>query len=170
MNFLKQELLRYLKKRVRIVPIFFVFPSFFSCDHIENMAHLENGLSEYRKLRKMNEILVEGYTVKTIAFFDDKDNTRQMVLKLGDNVSSEVVEKYSLGIHAYSEKALKLESRGFFIWDVKPELSRIGDHKYLIVNTKSSISQADSIIFFLYDRDKFRQVKGNRIRIKNVKF
>lgn len=170
MNFLNIKLLNFVKKKVQQIILFSFCILSISCDDRETIYHLESGLKDYRKLRKMNENLVDDYSVRAIAFFNDKNLNRQIILKLGDDVPKEVIEKYSLGIHAYSKKAVEAAHKGFFIWDVKPELNKVGEHKYLLVDTNSSINTVDSIIFFLYDRDIYRNVIGNRIRIKNVKF
>lgn len=135
-----------------------------NCANKSKETNLENGLIGYRKSRDINEEFIKNFEVKKIGFFKTKDGNIQYALLLNDNISSSDVQNFSLGAHAYKRNS----HNKFLVWDVKPRLKLYGKHKYIIEEFKEPLENLDSISFFLYDRDKYRNVIGNRIVIKNL--
>ena len=142
----------------------------FSCN--ENRTdeyHLQTGLSEYSKKRRINENFIENYSIQSIAFFNKGSENEQLVLKLNDDIPEEIVEKYALGIHAFSKELQEDNVKGFLIWDRRPLLDKVENNNYISVNVKTRIKVFDSINFFLYQREGYEHVIGNMIRLRNVK-
>lgn len=132
-----------------------------------NEYYLYHGLEGYDKFRQVNQEFIKGYGVEKIAFFHEADQL-QYVLMLSDIVSPKMVEQYSLGLHVYLDKNNKSEDQSFLVWDTKPRLQNIGDNKYIINGFKKPVKKMDSLVFFLYDRERYKGVTGNRIVIKNI--
>lgn len=152
----------------KIILAFVVCFSFFACKQESNEYYLYHGLEGYNKFRYVNEDFIEGYGVQKIAFFQEADQ-RQYVLLLDDSVSDETVSNYSLGLHVYVDKKKLPENKSFLVWDIKPEIQKMGGNKYIIGGFKDSIKKMDSLVFFLYGRDKYQGIEGNRIVLKNIK-
>jgi hypothetical protein len=132
--------------------------------------HLRAGLSEYSKKRIVNEKFVENYMVQEIALFSFEGEGKRLVLKLNNDISEDTVEKYTLGIHAFTKRLPADNMKGFLIWDRKPHLEKAGTNNYVSVEIKTGITSFDSINFFLYDREEYTRVESNLIRLKNIKF
>lgn len=149
----------------------FLLVLFSSCnDNKTEQYHLSTGLLEYSKKRIVNETFVEGYSIESIAFFKNGDENKRLILKLNNDISEAFVEKYTMGIHAYSKELPKDNLKGFLIWDNKPYLEKTKNNSYISVDIKTRISVFDSINFFLYNREEYKGVESYLIRLKNVKF
>lgn len=140
---------------------------FFGCQKKTNEYYLYHGLKGYDKFRYINEEFVKGYGVQKIAFFREA-NQLQYTLMLADDVTSEKVEQYSLGLQVYIDKKNLPDNQTYLIWDSKPKIQNIGDNKYIINGFQEPIKQIDSLIFFLYDRHQYQGGIGKRIVIKNI--
>lgn len=152
----------------KIFIILVVCFSVFACKQENNEYYLYHGLEGYNKFRYVNEGFIEGYGVQKIAFFQEADQL-QYALLLDDNVKDETVSYYSLGLHVFLDKEKLPENKSFLVWDIKPEIQKMGTNKYIIGGFKDSIKKMDSLVFFLYDRERYQGVEGNRIVLKNIK-
>lgn len=152
-----------LKKMVFILALVISF----SCENRDKIAILSSGLDGYLLKRGVDEHFIENYNVEEIAFFK-KDGNYELALKLNEDISQEFADNFSLGIHVYSNNINALNNK-FGVWDVKPKIEKYKNHKYIIREFKEHINSIDSIIFFLYDIDKYRGIIGNRVIIRNIK-
>ncbi len=146
------------------VGLAFLFVIFcISCTEKDMSTHLRTGLNEYVIKRKLNLSFVDNYTVKSIAFFNT-ESQQQLVLEMNENVSQQTIDKYMLGVHGYKEGITSM-----LVWNYKPELQKFGKYTYIITNVKTPIVRLDSMRLFLYQREGYKHVIGNMIRIKNIK-
>lgn len=129
---------------------------------------LQNGLTSYKKIRNVNQSFLDGYEVKKIAFFKTDNGNHKYVLQLNNDIPKSTVENYSLGFYAFVEKEHLSMNRKYLIWDTKPELMEIEGHKYIINEFRKPIKKMDSLIFFLYDRERYSGIIGDRIIIRNL--
>lgn len=143
-----------------------IFLSIFltNCSDQPKENYLKNGMLNYRKSREVHQKFIENFEIKKVGFFESKTGYFQYALLLNENISSSQVDIYSLGLHVYPFN----NEGNFLIWDVKPELKSFGNNYYIIEDFKQKITKFDSIAFFLYDRDRYRNVIGNRIVLKNL--
>ena len=143
-----------------------IFLSIFliNCSDQPNENYLKNGMINYRKSREVHQKFIENFEIKKVAFLKSKKGNFQYALLLNENITSSQVDNYSLGLHIYPTN---YEGK-FLIWDVKPELKSFGKNNYIIEEFKQPITKFDSIAFFLYDRDKYRNVIGHRVVLKNL--
>jgi len=153
-----------INKSVIILLSFFLF---ISCKKESSEYYLYRGLDGYKKTRFVDQIFLEGFGIKKIAFFNEAD-TLSYALLLNDDLNKEIVNNHNLGVHVYAGPFSKSEKRDFLIWDLKPKISKYGDYKYIIGYFKKSITKMDSLVFFLYDIKGYKGVDGNIIRIKNL--
>lgn len=143
---------------------------FFSCEERVKSDYLKSGLEGYLKKRIIKEDFVDGFTLEEVAFFKKADDNYEMVLRLNNNLLENSIKKYSFGIHAYeSDKVNNNKGEAFKVWDIKPKIEIYEGHKYLIKDLKRPKQKIDSIVFFLYDREKYNGVIGNRIIVRNIK-
>ena len=142
--------------------------SFFACQKKSNEYYLYHGLEGYTKFRYINEEFIEGYGVQKIAFFQEADQL-QYVMMLTNNVTREMVANYSLGLQVYPGEKYRTDDKKFLLWDTKPRLLETGENKYIINGFMTPISEIDSLVFFLYDRNEYKGVDGRVISIKNIK-
>ncbi len=151
----------------RLLGLLIVVSSISCIDKDSFSYHLNNGLSDYQMKRPVNEKLNEDIFVQDIAFFK-QDSTFIMVLKLDENTKADVVEKYSLAIHAFVDKAFLVKRDDYLLLDYKPELIKYDANSYLVKEFKTNAKRLDSLDLFLYDRDKYRQILGRKITIRNI--
>ncbi len=103
-----------------------------------------------------------------IGFFQTHEDSLGIVLKLNDQIDSSLVENYSLGMYLYQdEKYLYNEE---ISWNPHPKIQTFNSHKYFIETIAIPHTQIDTLVFYLYDRDKYRAIIGNRIVLKNIAF
>ena len=142
---------------------------FFGCkDQNTIKKHLETGLIEYKRVRTINKNFNKGYEINKIGFFKLDSTSYQFVLLLNDQITRAKVANYSLGLHAYVDPKYLINNKDFLVWDIKPELVEAGKFKYIIKEVHTPIKRIDSMFFFLYDRDTYRGIIGNRVRVRNV--
>lgn len=139
---------------------------FIGCQKKSNEYYLYHGLEEYDKIRFIDEEFVTGYGIQKIAFFQEAEQL-QYVLILKSDVTPETVKQYSLGLHVYIDEKNSID-QNFLVWDTKPALQNIGGNKYIINSFKRPVKKMDSMVFFLYDKERYKGVIGNRIVIKNI--
>ena len=140
---------------------------FLGCNKKSNEAYLNEGLRGYKKFRHVHDELIKDYGVQKIAFFREADQFQYVIL-LADNVSAETVGKYSLGLQVYAKDKEFLGDKKFLMWDTKPFLLQKGKNKYVIEGFKQPIRELDSLVFFIYDRERYQGVVGSTISIKNI--
>ncbi|WP_443634537.1 hypothetical protein ABXT64_05365 [Candidatus Marifrigoribacter sp. Uisw_064] len=139
-----------------------------SCINKSYDEALNSGLEKYPRIRNLNLSLVEGYTVEKLAFFKTKEHEYKFVLKLSDATTDTLVERYSLGLFGFVDKKYLKENKNHLSWNSKPVIESFGKYKYIIKDIVIPTKEMDSIIYFLYDRDKYRKVIGHRIVLKNI--
>ncbi len=130
--------------------------------------YLINGLENYNKVRDINESLIENYEINKIAFFQNKTENIEIVLKLNDQTTQDIINSYSLGAYIYMDNKY-LYSQDIN-WNTKPTIQVLNNHKYIINTLNISQRRMDSLVFYLFDRDKYRKILGNRVVIKNIAF
>lgn len=140
-----------------------------SCEDNDSFNyHLKNGLIEYGMKRPVNEKLNEDLFVQEVAFFKQDSVTYKMVLKLNENTKPDLVKKYSLAIHVFVDKSFLVKRDDYLLLDYKPELIQFNKNKYLVKEFISKAKRIDSLDLFLYDRDKYRQIIGRKITVRNI--
>jgi hypothetical protein len=131
---------------------------------------LENGLKDYTKARIINEALVEGYYIERIAFYKKDSANYQFIFKLSENSENDSIEKYSLGLVIFPDKMLYTDSKEYEVVGFQSRIKEINHFKYIIEEYTVPIKRMDSLHVFLYDRDKYKGVLGDRmIRLKNIR-
>jgi hypothetical protein len=130
---------------------------------------LNTGLNNHKKIRVINESLLNSYDINKLAFFKKASTKYTFVFLLNNNISADSVAKYSFGLVVFPEKEYQLSDKNYSIWGMQPNLVTINGHKYIIKEVETDIKQLDSLHIFLYDRDKYRGVKSDMIRLKNIR-
>lgn len=141
--------------------------SFFSCQKKGVDLWLEDGLEGYRKIRKVDKSFVPGYGIDKIGFFRIEDNEVQLAVKLKDDADIETINNFSLGIYAYIDNKYISHKEGELNWEVHPKIHEINNFNY-ILDTITVSATMDSLVFYLFDRDRYKGILGDRIIIKNL--
>tara|TARA_Y100000385_G_C12974751_1_gene585658 strand:+ start:326 stop:799 length:474 start_codon:yes stop_codon:yes gene_type:complete len=155
-----------MNKIVLAVAVLFTL---FSCRNETIDEALDNGLKNYKKIRVINESLLNGYDINKLAFFKKDSTNYTFVFLLNNNTSADSVAKYSFGLVVFPEKKYQLSDKNYSIWGMQPNLVSINGYKYIIKEVDTHIKHLDSLHIFLYDRDKYRGVKSDMIRLKNIR-
>lgn len=150
-----------------------IFLIFISCKEFKKHSDLEdispshfNKESDYGSGKRIiKKPLVEGFIVEEISFGEMIDKPK-LILRINDSIKNGTVSDYSLAVHVYSDSSSV--EKPFLIWDIKPEVEIKENKKYIIIPYKEPIQKIDSIVFFLYDRDIYRNRIGNKIVIEDI--
>lgn len=157
--------------KVKYAKILFVFSSFcfltVSCTEKDVSYHLNTGLAEYRKLRNVNETILDGYSVQKLAF-NKQDTTNYFIFQLNDDAQADTISKYGLGVVFYMDKILTEKNKGFIMHQTQPEMQTFGKYKYVIEPMNLPTSYLDSIHIYLSGRAGYNGVIGKMITLKNI--
>ena len=131
----------------------------------ENSTKTLTFQSELIDLRDVNLSFTEDYTVEKFGMQKLNDSIYHFVLKLDQNVTNEVVEKYSIGFRGYYDS----ENIQF---PSSPLLETKDDGKYIIVRRKVKVTNyLDSLDMYIYDRKNWKgSGKLGQIRVKDILF
>ena len=140
----------------------------FSCERRNREYFLLNGLEGYRKARTINQFMVEGYEINKVGFVKTEKGKLELIVKLNDEIEQETINKYSLGLYAYANNKYLSYKQNELHWNVHPKFYNIGSSKYLIDTINLAPTKMDSLVFYLFDRDKYRKIIGNRVVLKNI--
>lgn len=140
----------------------------FNCSEKDLNSNLQNGLKNYRKIRNINENLIEGYAVKKLAFFKKDSIHYQFVLLLNNEAVKDTIENYSLGMVVYADKRYLPANDEYLIWGMHPTMEKHGEFKYIVKDVETPIKHIDSLHIFLYDRNGYKGVESRMIRLKNI--
>ncbi|MBT0607156.1 hypothetical protein [Aequorivita echinoideorum] len=152
-----------------LLPYFvLIMLSFISCQNYTLEKSLENGLSDYRKTRYINEKMLDGYFIKKIAFFKKDSLNYRFIFQLSDDAEKSVIEKYGLGLVYFADKKTLKDTNGYIIHQMKPNLKNYGKHKYIIETVLPPAQYLDSIHIYLSGRNNYTGVIGNMVYIKNI--
>lgn len=139
-----------------------------SCQNQFGVENLNNGLSDYRHIRNINQSFVNNFELSKTAFFQTHEDSLGIVLKLNDQIDSSLVENYSLGMYLYQDEQHLFNEE--VAWNPHPKIQTFNNHKYFIETIAIPHTQIDTLVFYLYDRDKYRTIIGNRVVLKNIAF
>lgn len=142
---------------------------FLSCGDQRLDDNLFNGLIEYKKVRFINETIIDGYDIKKWAFQEIDSLDYQFVFQLNEDAKSDTIEKYGLGLVYYTDKKFLPQNADYLIVVTQPALKTVGEFKYIIETVSPPAKNLDSIHFFLTGRDGYTGVIGNMVRLKNIK-
>lgn len=140
-----------------------------SCNNETIEQSLENGLINYKTIRNINEPLLEGYFIKKVAFFKMDSTHYKFAFLLDNDVSNDSVSKYSFGLVVFPEEEYITNNENYIVWGMQPNIINKNGYKYIIKEVDTKIKQMDSLHVFLYDRDQYRGVKSDMIRLKNIR-
>ncbi|WP_147406163.1 hypothetical protein [Aquimarina sp. BL5] len=153
--------------------VFLTLIVFVSCNTRERNyeKHLEKGLKTFPYTRNVNQNLITGVSIRSLAFIKKSDDQRMLVIKLNDEVTPETINKFSLAIHTYLNKDKYgdlLKDKDYISTPLKPVLKDIKGHKYIITEYDIDVERIKELQFFLFDRDKFRKVLSKRVIVRNI--
>ena len=137
-------------------------------------GHLAQGLTSIEHTRLIEHTFKDNYTIDKMVFLKEEGQTFNLILKLSEDSSKDVIEAYSLGIHVYAknenaQKATGERIKQDYTWDFKPVLEISNKHKYIIRQIETPIKRIDSMRLFLYDRDKYKKKSyGKGLWVKNL--
>src|SRR5690606_32905730 len=92
----------------------------------------------------------------------------QLVVKLDDEIKEEKINEYSIGAYAYIDNKYISHNKDELDWNTKPKLHNYGNNKYFIDTIKFKSKRMDSLVFYLFDRDRYRKMIGHRVILKNI--
>ena len=144
------------------------------CSSCKNIVthHLDEGLVELENSKQVKKELIEGYLIHSVGFFKNDNGTQKIAIRLNEEITEELISKYTLGIHIkpYGSDSVYLpKGKNYISFDFVPKLSNFDDYKYIIKDFETSIKQIKSIRFFLYNLGKYEKRYGNNVTIKNVR-
>lgn len=140
----------------------------FNCSDNDLNSNLQDGLKNYRKIRNINENLIEGYAIKKLAFFKKDSLHYKFVFLLNNDAVEDTIGNYSFGLVVFADKKYLPDDEDYLIWGMQPIIEKHGEYKYIVKDVETPINHIDSLHIFLYDRDGYKGVKGHLIRLKNI--
>ncbi len=156
-----------LKKN--LIFIFLLTTFFISCSDSSKELNLENGLKNYKKVRVIDESILDGYVIKKWAFKKVDSVSYQFIFQLNNDISVDTIEKYGLGLVYFADKKYLPGSKDHLIVQTKPTLISVGDFRYIIETVIPPVLELDSLHIFLSGRNGYDGVIGNMVRLKNIK-
>lgn len=138
-----------------------------SCKEKEMSYYLDDGLSNYRKLRNVDESILNDYRIQKLAFMR-KDSLNYFIFQLNDDARADTINKYGLGVVFYMDKKLTEKNKGFIMLQTQPEMQTFDKYKYVIEPFKIPTSYLDSIHIYLSGRAGYNGVIGDMITLKNI--
>lgn len=134
-------------------------------------GHLNNGLKDLNNFRKISHQFKDSISISGIVFLRNGKNKFDMIIKLSSEESGKQFEKYSLGVHTFSnhqtDTITKVKTR--YNWDFKPESIAYGKHHYILKTVEAPIKFIDSMRLFLYNREKYNgKSYGRSLWVKNI--
>lgn len=160
------EFLNFNKKYILL---FLTSIVFLGCQDQNLEEDLVNGLKNYRKVRLVNETIIDGYEIKKWAFRKTNFITYEFVFQLNDDAKSDTIEKYGLGLVYYADQKYLPDDKSYLMIQTKPVLITRGNFKYIIETVAPPAIYLDSLHMFLTGRDGYTGVIGNMVRLKNIK-
>lgn len=151
-----------------LISTFFISIIFLSCGDFTKEPDLENGLENYRKVRIIDESIIDGFVIKKWAYKKINSDHYQFIYQLNNDVNSDTIEKYGLGLVWFADKKHLKDNKGYLIVQTKPTLIRKGEFNYIIETVEPPNQILDSIHIFLTGRQEYTGVIGNMVRLKNV--
>ncbi|RYH76202.1 hypothetical protein EVU94_04380 [Flavobacteriaceae bacterium 144Ye] len=123
---------------------------------VKKQSEPELEISSFEKklldLKDVDIAFNESYTIKKIGALKKNDSVFSFVMRLGDNVTTEEVEKYSIGLRSYSYE-LGNEKSNYLKKDFTPKLVKKKGVNYIILTQKiNHIRYFDSIEAYIYAR------------------
>lgn len=180
-----------MHNKTRLI-IFLALISFFSCKNNETESNkaiqqevvvkdlnyhladalggLDNNIGVEQKFN--NEVYLRNF-----AFYEKDENHYDLILELQDDVTEDVVSKYTFAVEGFvvgdelknlSDYAKK-KDRTHDAWYGTPDLTRVNNHSYVILDVKTQLKNFDLIKFFLYDKDGYKGDIGERILFYDYK-
>ena len=119
--------------------------------------------------------LNKDINIKAISFYD-KGIEKNVIFKLDNAVSDSILSKYRIGFHTYVKDKnkgdlmaySKSKKRNYDAWDFIPEIMEVGGNKYIRKKINTSINEFPKIELFLYDRNGYKGILGNKVEIENI--
>lgn len=165
--------LNLLGKCVKALSVFVLIPFLFalstsSCTNKSKEEYLENGLKGYRKVRSINEIILDGYVIKNLAFFKTDSIENLFVFQLNKDAEVDTIEKYGLGIVFFADKKIIGNDKGYILQQTKPIVQTYGEFKYILQRFDPPATYLDSLHIYLSGREGYTGVIGRMVRLKNL--
>tara|TARA_R110000850_G_scaffold104982_1_gene215733 strand:- start:195 stop:713 length:519 start_codon:yes stop_codon:yes gene_type:complete len=124
----------------------------------------EKSLLDYREIA---ESYAPDFPVQGFGMQKFNDSTFAFVFKVGNIVTNEVVEKYSIGLKGYHQNSDKPYTKS-----ASPSLTTIGNNGYVIIKRKiENIKYFDSLETYSYTRDNWKASgKIGDFKLKDILF
>ena len=124
---------------------------------------------------QINTPLNKDFNIKAISFYD-KGIEKNVIFKLDNTVTDSILSKYRIGFHTYVKDTnkddlmaySKSKKRNYDAWDFIPEIMEVGGNKYILKKINTSINEFPKIELFLYDRNGYKGILGNKVEIENI--
>ncbi|GAA0872759.1 hypothetical protein GCM10009117_19060 [Gangjinia marincola] len=132
---------------------------------------MNKGLYELENSREIYKKINDEVSVQKIGFFKLDDNSYRIAIMLNDDITPEVIKKYSFGIHLKLEgdqAKFMPDGKSYLSWDFQPELHTFNDHKYIIREVNTPVRYIKKMRLFLYNRGKYKERYGDNIFITRV--
>ncbi len=132
--------------------------------------HLLSGLEDMENREDVEFVLTNDLTVKGFGMFERKKDNYVLILKLQDDITPSVVEKYTFTVEAfvYDEDLDKLSAyskkkkRKNEAWVFKPQLKEFNGNKYVLYTVNTPIVDFQKLRFYVFDREGFKGTVGQK--------
>ena len=169
--------------------LYFALTSFFGCKHISTESqeskkkhevkdlnyHLSNGLTELDNHFGIEQKFTDEVYLRGFSFYEKAENHYALILELQDDITEDVVSKYTFAVEGFvgddelnnlSDYALN-KNRTHDAWFGTPELIKVNNHCYVILDITTKLNNFELLKFFLFDKDGYSGDIGKRILFYN---
>lgn len=141
--------------------------------------HLETGMHGLKNNVGIEDSLSSDVYLVSVGFILENDNKHTFVLELNNDITNEIVSKYTFGIEFHllekdKEKLSPYAKSKERLFDLKPfksDLYVVDEYRYVISNMSvPEVQDIDKILFYLYPESGYKgKVLGKKLELFDYK-
>ncbi|WP_089889035.1 hypothetical protein [Kriegella aquimaris] len=120
---------------------------------------------------QVDEKLIDSINIVSFGCFDEGD-MKTFIFKLNDDIETQVLEKYKLGLYLYAydddKNLLSDKGRNFESANFSPTVIQVNGNRYIVKKIRTTLTRFSKIRFFLFDTSGYKGIIGNAIEIENI--
>lgn len=139
--------------------------------------HLKLALKEIENSQGVEQKFNDEVYLRGFAFYEKDQNHYDLILELQDDITDEVVSKYTFTVEGFVEDDqlhklsdyAKSKNRTYEAWFVAPELKKVNNRCYVILDVVTKLEKLSVMKFFLFDKDGYQGDLSERILVYDYK-
>ena len=133
--------------------------------------HLSKELEEIDNSIGVEQKLTDDVYLRSFAFFEKGENHYDLILELQDDITDDVISKYTFAVEGVveGEELKKLsdyaisKNRDYEAWYATPKVIKANKFKYVIIDIKTKLRHFDILKFYLFDKEGYKGDIGERV-------